>query len=237
MPGDVGCGARQRNGPSRNVLAPLAGARGGGAWHDFQLHFRQTRYTHNETSIAFLVFTLPSFVLDKENSPMPSNKHHPASYCLIYCSLLIILLAACTSSPTTKGSPQASSPTPSARLGAPGCHPPSPSDTAAIGGIPEVQGTATGGSLWALFFNWPIHPREDVKIVWRMTGVADFNLVVQGPHGMHIRPLFGPVWHGSSNWSRPGAEWGTGYNFPIPGCWDLHATRGTVSGDVWLLVQ
>jgi hypothetical protein len=167
----------------------------------------------------------------------------------ICLSLTFIFLTGCintsptSSSPATKGPTQThiSQPTmtPVVSLGAAGCKPPSPIQPAAGIGIPEVQGTATTGTeLWALLFNpVPIPAREDVKIVWKMTGSGDFHLVVQGPHGIRIRPLFGPEVHGGSNWQRPGAEWGTGYNFPVTGCWDFHATRDSGSGDVWLLVE
>jgi hypothetical protein len=174
---------------------------------------------------------------------MPSNKHHPLiSFGLIGCSLLLILLTACSatpSSPVAKGSPQVSTATtlPSAPLGAPGCQPPS-SLHASTEGFPEVQATATGVQLWALLFTHPpLHARQEIKIVWRMTGAGPFHVSTRGPHSMPAHPTFGPEAHESSNWNRPGEEWGTGFIFPVAGCWDLHASRGKASGDVWLVVQ
>lgn len=173
---------------------------------------------------------------------MISRRQHPLKFWFICCSLLLMLLAACStnssvSSSVTKKSSPVPSPTAVSRtpLGAPGCQPPSSIQSQ---GIPETQGTATGVQLWALFFApIPIHPRQEIKIVWRMTGSGSFHLTTHGPHGISAQPTFGPEAHGGSTWNRPGDEWGTGFIFPTAGCWDLHATRGTASGDVWLIVQ
>jgi hypothetical protein len=181
---------------------------------------------------------------EQEISSMLSRKHHPLRCWLIFCPLSIILLVACsTNSPTSSSVTRGSSPVPSstavpgAPLGAPGCRPPSPMRPASPQGLPETQGTATGAQLWALFFaDMPIHPKQEIKIVWRMTGAGDLHLVAVGPRGLRIPPDW-TQYHESSNWQRPGQEWGSGFTFPSPGCWDLHATRGTSSGDVWLVVQ
>ena len=176
---------------------------------------------------------------------MVSRRHHPLRCWLICSSLILMLLAACSTnssvtSSATKGSSPVPPPTavPGTALGAPGCQPPSPLDAAPSQGLPETQGTATGVQLWALFFaDMPIHPKQEIKIVWKMTGSGSFHLSTHGPHGMPAQPTFGPEEHGGSNWNRPGDEWGSGFIFPVAGCWDLHATRGTASGDVWLIVQ
>jgi hypothetical protein len=176
---------------------------------------------------------------------MVARRQHPLRCWLICCSLILMLLAACsTNSSVTSSATKGSSPVPpltavpGTALGAPGCQPPSPVDAAPSQGLPETQGTATGVQLWALFFAvMPIHPKQELKIVWRMTGVGSFHLSTHGPHGMPAQPTFGPEEHGGSNWNRPGDEWGSGFIFPVAGCWDLHATRGTASGDVWLMVQ
>jgi len=175
---------------------------------------------------------------------MPSSRYQIRRFWLIGCSLLLVLLAACSasspsSSQVAKGSPQDSTPTKSlaAPLGAPGCQPPSSLHTSAAK-FPEVQGTATGVQLWALLFTVPlVSPGKEIKIVWRMTGAGPLHLSTRGPRGTQARLTFGPEEHGGSNWNRPGDEWGTGFIFPVVGCWDLHATRGSASGDVWLVVQ
>jgi len=48
--------------------------------------------------------------------------------------------------------------------------------------------------------------------------------------------LTGVIVHGST-WQRPGDEWGSSFRFDAPGCWQIHATRSDVNGDLWLLVH
>ena len=174
---------------------------------------------------------------------MLSRKHHPLSCRFIYCLLMLMFLAACsTNSPISSSVTKGSVSSPTSVLGAPlgslGCQPPSPYRTASQQGLPEMQGTATGVELWALFFAaMPIHPKQEIKIVWKMTGSGSLHLSTHGPHGMTAQLTFGPEEHGGSNWNRPGDEWGSGLIFPVPGCWDVHTTRGSTSGDIWLIVQ
>lgn len=102
--------------------------------------------------------------------------------------------------------------------------------------FPEIKGKMiTDGEMWALLFFDQAHTNEDLKIVWRITGTGK-QFVVQGRYedGTVISPIWGPDDHGSSNWDRPGYEWGTGFNFPKPGCWTLTATRGTTIGEIRL---
>ena len=176
---------------------------------------------------------------------MVSRRHHPPRGRLIGCALILILLAACsthasTSSPLSKGSspmPPAATAARVAPLGAAGCQPPSPLDAAPSQGLPEAQGTVSGVQLWALFFTeMPVHSRQEIKIVWRMTGAGNLHLAAVGSGGRGLSPDWVQT-HGGSNWQRPGQEWGSGFTFPVAGCWDLHATRGASSGDVWLVVQ
>ena len=163
--------------------------------------------------------------------------------------MLIIVLAACSTS-----SPASSSPSPVAQKtitavsptstitgpttpGLKSCQPASPIDNSSVG--PEVRGTGTNAELWALIESTsgiPPLARTEVKIVWRMTGSGDFSIVASGPHSMKVSPSQGPTEHGGSNWNHPGAEWGTVFTFPVPGCWDLHATRSNASGDIWFKI-
>jgi len=164
---------------------------------------------------------------------------------LIFYTLMILILAACStnlSAPASRvaqGSPHTPSPTssPLPRLGAPGCHPPSPLDASNLG-FPEAQGTATGTQLWALFEGGVPPASTEIKIIWRATDVStqQFHVVALGPRGLHVRPLFGPELHAGSDWQRPGGEWGTGFRFPVAGCWDLHVTDEGTVGDVWIVV-
>lgn len=125
-------------------------------------------------------------------------------------------------------------------LGAPGCRPASPSAPmhAPSTGLPEVRGTVTKGQLWALVFDaLPLQAKQEVKIVWRMTGKGSFHISAQHTDGTRTKPVWGPQAHGGSTWNRPGEEWGTGFVFPKAGCWRVHARRATTAGDVWFQVD
>lgn len=95
--------------------------------------------------------------------------------------------------------------------------------------------SAPGHEVWALFFNtWPLPPgeavripvNEEVKIVWRSTGEGSLTIEADDQDGVSIEPIWGPDVHGSSNWERPGQEWGTGWIFPSTGCWTFDVSRG-----------
>jgi hypothetical protein len=178
-------------------------------------------------------------------------KNHLVSCCSFCLFLLLTLLTACSTSSPTPSPPAAQNPTPTlsptitgtTALGRKNCQPASPIDNASVDDVslgPEVQGTATNAELWALLQSTsgvPPQANSLVKIVWRMSGSGDFIIVALGPSGMKVSPSQGPNAHLGSNWNRPGDEWGTVFYFPVAGCWDLHATRGTSAGDVWLVVQ
>jgi hypothetical protein len=157
--------------------------------------------------------------------------------------LLIAGLASCSSSPASQPSPTARPATPTPRLtggplGAAGCHPASPLTTTRWG-IPEVEGTGQGASLWGLLMfahPGPARVGDQEKVVWRMTGSGLLRLAVIGPAGTRSRLAWGPAPHEGSNWHKPGQEWGAGYVFTRPGCWDLRAVRGRATADVWLHV-
>lgn len=120
------------------------------------------------------------------------------------------------------------------------CHPTTTEAQPVLGA--EAQADSTDGyEVWALFFNdWPLPPgeavripvNEEVKIVWRSTGEGSFRIEAEGPDGVSIRPAWGPDLHGSSNWERPGDEWGTGWTFPSTGCWTFDVTRGDISAEM-----
>ena len=180
---------------------------------------------------------------------MFSNKSRSARLQSLCLFVLIIVLAACsTSSPASSSrSPVAqktsAAPAPSPTITGPttpglkSCQPASPIDNSSVG--PEAQGTGVNAQLWALIESTsgiPPVAKTEVKIVWRMTGTGDFSIVASGPSDMKVSPSQGPAEHLGSNWNRPGDEWGTVFTFPSAGCWDLHATRGSASGDVWLKV-
>ena len=48
-----------------------------------------------------------------------------------------------------------------------------------------------------------------------------------------------PTWqqgHGTSNWERPGNEWGTGWQITEPGCWRIHVGAVKAGADLWFKV-
>lgn len=163
-------------------------------------------------------------------------------WCIPFFLLAILQTACSTNSPSSE--PQTlRTPTPASTITGPtnsglkNCQPASPINDSSVG--PEAQGTGVNTELWALLMSTsgiPPQAKTDVKIVWRMTGDGNFNIVALGPHGMNISPTQGPIAHSGSNWNRPGDEWGSVFNFPVAGCWDLHATRDNAFGDVWLKV-
>jgi hypothetical protein len=102
----------------------------------------------------------------------------------------------------------------------------------------EVRGTARDATLWGLVFApVPLPVRQEVKIVWRMTGSGALQITATHSDGTSAKRIFGPEAHTGSNWKRPGQEWGSGFIFPKAGCWNLHLGRSSGSGDVWLLAR
>jgi hypothetical protein len=137
-----------------------------------------------------------------------------------------------TLAPTTREHPLGTN----GQLGAPGCRPASP---VSFSGFPQVQGTGRGATRWGLLIlAHPLPPRvgDEEKTVWRMTGTEPLTLEAIGPGGITRRPIWGPDQHEGSSWNKPGDEWGAGYVFTAPGCWDLRAARGSATGDVWIRV-
>ncbi|MEO6652819.1 MAG: hypothetical protein ABIP17_09215 [Ilumatobacteraceae bacterium] len=113
-------------------------------------------------------------------------------------------------------------------------------DSATVEAEPALPGEARAESVddievWALSFaTWPLPPGgpiripvgEEVKIVWRSTGAGRFAIESRTSEAAAIDPTWGPEAHDSSNWSRPGQEWGTGWIFPSTGCWTFGIRRG-----------
>lgn len=105
--------------------------------------------------------------------------------------------------------------------------------------LPQVEGTGHGATLWGLLmFSHPLPARvgDQEKVVWRMTGTGLLSLEAIAPDGTRHRLAWGPAAHQGSNWDKPGDEWGAGYVFTAPGCWDLRAIRGDATADVWIRV-
>ena len=164
---------------------------------------------------------------------------------LIALGFCLLLLAACTSThsqqatpsttSTTSAKPTAATSTSPGALGQPGCRPPLPSNGS------EVQGTSNRIQMWGLIMVAgppdPLRVNQEVKIVWRITGSGELHLTAIDPHGRTHPLRWGPESHLSSNYGRPGDEWGAGYLFTLPGCWTLRATRGPAAANVWLQIS
>ncbi len=151
------------------------------------------------------------------------------------------LLVACggpEAPPDARAAPEAASPVAgatAAALGRQGCDPPSPAT-----GHPrflEVQGSSDqpGDELWALVFG-RLQTGRTIKIVWKVTGEGPFRAAAFHPKGTWLEPAWGPELHGSSNWERPGREWGAGFQFPLAGCWHVRVSAGSASGHFWFEV-
>jgi hypothetical protein len=116
-------------------------------------------------------------------------------------------------------------------LGAPACKPPSPLSNG------EIEGTPSEGiSLWGLTFGLPMVSGRQVKIVWRMTGTGPLAVKLVGPDGATRSLAWGPEYHLSSSYHRPGQEWGTGFAFDRPGCWRIELSRTIGRGEVYLQI-
>lgn len=154
---------------------------------------------------------------------------------ILFYALLLMVLTACSADAAAQQKAMRATPTAQQVVGAPGCKPPSAMQHSTTG-FPESQGVGQGMEIWALWFN-DLAATHDQKIVWRLTGSGDPQFTTTGPHGEKARVVFGPEGHGSSSWHHNGDEWGTGFNFPVSSCWNLHVTRGQATGDVWVLLK
>jgi hypothetical protein len=104
--------------------------------------------------------------------------------------------------------------------------------------FPEIQATMhSEGEIWALLFFGEAHANEDLKIVWRISAPGpgtQVNFQAHKEEGIIVQPIWGPTFHPESTWERPGLEWGTGFNFPEPGCWTITVTLGATEGEIAL---
>lgn len=151
---------------------------------------------------------------------------------LLGVALSVMVLTSCTSGPEP-------APVESAKfgeLGRQGCDPPSP----IVG--QEVQGTGSASVTAFGQFQGVDAARlvegTPIKLVVRITGSGDLFVDMTAPDGATRALDWGPEEHTSSNYDRPGDEWGTGFSFDAPGCWALNLQRD--SGDhatFWLDVE
>ncbi|MGI5155653.1 hypothetical protein [Microbispora sp. CA-102843] len=156
------------------------------------------------------------------------------------CGLVLVAGCAGTGTPGTGTGTGAgtSLPSASAPASAPSQKPCERMPGATADALSEVRGTGQGAEVWGLVFApVPFAVGREVKIVWRMTGEGPLRVTAALPDGTAARLAWGPEEHGGSTWHRPGQEWGTGFVFPKPGCWEIRLTRDRGSGTVWLPVR
>ncbi len=96
-----------------------------------------------------------------------------------------------------------------------------------------LRGTAEGGELWALGGQ----PRvgEDFKLVVRVTGSGELSAVAVSPTGSRHDPTATQE-HLSSNFDRPGDEWGLFFVFDQAGCWQIVVERADLEGFITISV-
>lgn len=108
---------------------------------------------------------------------------------------------------------------------------------------PEVDGgmqaTDSGGQVWVLPVGGDFPPivGQEVKLVFRITGTGEFSVVAVDPSGTAHKPINGPDRHITSNFDRPGEEWGAVFQPDTAGCWQFQARRGDVSGSLAVSVS
>jgi len=152
---------------------------------------------------------------------------------LFVSMIILFLLVACASTlvPAADTSPKAA---PTATQ--PACQP--SKILISKNKFPEIQGTMKSeGELWALLFFDSAAANQDLKFVWRITTTGtgqDFHIEAKSENGKTTLPIWGPEFHGGSTWNRPGEEWGTGFNFPEPGCWTITVTSGATIGEIYI---
>ncbi len=141
-----------------------------------------------------------------------------------------------TSAPVATAT-QRATPSPSAIVWVqPNC---APSHFLKYSGMPEVQGIIPGANqLWLLMFAPVPMPRgQSVKIAYQMTGSGPLRLVADGPDHVQIAPDWEQAHTGGSTWTiHPGDQWGAGFTFTQPGCWEVVALRGSLMGRVGIPV-
>ena len=145
-----------------------------------------------------------------------------------------MVLAACTPSATPTATNTANGA--HVELGAPGCHPPSP----VVGGEVQATGAGSATAYGQLQVEDPSNLTigEPIKLVLRMTGSGSLSADLTSPHGSTRQLDWGPEAHPSSNYDRPGDEWGLGFSFDAPGCWALNLNRdGGGHATVWMIAH
>ena len=154
---------------------------------------------------------------------------------------MMLFASACTTTPDPSAPvsslPQPSQAAPTGPLPSTGCPASAKLENHPGEGLPIQQGKASGATLYAMFFpdDGEVTTSGENKIIWRMTGTGAFSIEATGPEGRAVKPVWTEP-HGGSSFRRPGEEWGTGWKFPVGGCWTFKATRTGASGELTVRV-
>lgn len=108
-----------------------------------------------------------------------------------------------------------------------------------VDGPPEVEGSSEDGlTLYGQVQSerFLLASEVEKKIVWRISGSGEPAVTVTRPGGGESSLAWGPEYHSSSNYDRPGDEYGTALVLDEPGCWHIGFTRESGTADVWLQV-
>jgi hypothetical protein len=107
-----------------------------------------------------------------------------------------------------------------------GCGPPS----RIIGG--DVEGTPTDLGTRLASLIGKVRAGEETKLVFRITGEGPVRVDLLDATGRRAELAWGPTAHTSSNFVRPGREWGVGFVIPEPGCWEVRIATQTSSRSI-----
>ena len=123
-------------------------------------------------------------------------------------------------------------------LGRPNCTPASPVRGDEVRATPGKNGLTSFALVQGASPSGLQADEQGLKIVMRVTGTGPLRLTLVDPTGAR-RPIdWGPQEHATSNFDRPGDEWGLGVTFNRRGCWALTASRDAqASASYWFSVS
>ncbi|WP_133247458.1 hypothetical protein [Arthrobacter sp. H-02-3] len=148
----------------------------------------------------------------------------------------VLLSLALAATGCTSESPLAASAQPSTTTAK--CASPSRIVKSAVNGT-EVEGSSEDGiTLYGQVQSegFLLASETEIKIVWRISGSGQPAVTVTSPGGGESSLAWGPEFHSSSNYARPGDEYSTALLLDQPGCWNIKFTRDARTANVWLQV-
>lgn len=138
----------------------------------------------------------------------------------------LLLIASCAMEPDRDvETAPTSNPPIAGQPGAPGCEPPSPSNGHEVRGTADNDLMDVHGMFQGVVPDQLVADSSVVKFIVKMSGSGDLSAILIDPGGTEKVLAWGPAEHLSSNYNRPGDEWGTGLIFDAAGCWELELSR------------